>query len=194
MPTTLTTLRPVSCYNKLTHISHAEEVVVACDAKVSSLMSVISRQQTCVSTLPLTVVPSVLMVVSLPFCPESPKYLLLVRGRPKQAEEALVRLRGTRDVDKEMAVMKNEAEAAEFVPKVTLPEMIRNASLRAPLIVSLMVMLAQQLSGINAVSLATLIVCLYKPLRTRDSEINIPLPKKPRNARYSPGSDYLTFV
>ncbi|KAL3228031.1 hypothetical protein MRX96_003962 [Rhipicephalus microplus] len=76
----------------------------------------------------LTVVPSVLM----------------------QAEEALVRLRGTRDVDKEMAVMKNEAEAAEFVPKVTLPEMIRNASLRAPLIVSLMVMLAQQLSGINA--------------------------------------------
>ncbi|XP_075744944.1 solute carrier family 2, facilitated glucose transporter member 1 isoform X2 [Rhipicephalus microplus] len=98
----------------------------------------------------LTVVPSVLMVVSLPFCPESPKYLLLVRGRPKQAEEALVRLRGTRDVDKEMAVMKNEAEAAEFVPKVTLPEMIRNASLRAPLIVSLMVMLAQQLSGINA--------------------------------------------
>ncbi|KAK8763732.1 solute carrier family 2, facilitated glucose transporter member 1-like [Amblyomma americanum] len=98
----------------------------------------------------LTVVPSIMMVVSLPFCPESPKYLLLVRGKPKQAEEALIRLRGTRDVDKEMAVMKNEAEAAEFVPKVTLPEMVRNAALRAPLIVSLMVMLAQQLSGINA--------------------------------------------
>lgn len=98
----------------------------------------------------LTVVPSILMVMSLPFCPESPKYLLIVRGRPKQAEQELVRLRGTRDVDKEMEVMKNEAEAAEFVPKVTLTEMVRNAALRGPLIVSLMVMLAQQLSGINA--------------------------------------------
>lgn len=64
---------------------------------------------------------------------------------------ALVRLRGTQNVHYEMDVMKNEAEAAEFVPKVTLPEMMRNEALRAPLIISLMVMLAQQLSGINAV-------------------------------------------
>ncbi|XP_002410721.3 solute carrier family 2, facilitated glucose transporter member 1 [Ixodes scapularis] len=98
----------------------------------------------------LAVIPSVLMLMSLPFCPESPKYLLMVRCQPKQAEAALIRLRGTRDVLFEMDVMKSEAEAAEFVPKVTLQEMLRNLALRAPLIISLMVMLAQQLSGINA--------------------------------------------
>ncbi|KAG0428509.1 hypothetical protein HPB47_024512, partial [Ixodes persulcatus] len=34
----------------------------------------------------LAVIPSVLMLMSLPFCPESPKYLLMVRCQPKQAE------------------------------------------------------------------------------------------------------------
>ncbi|KAH6931836.1 hypothetical protein HPB50_000901 [Hyalomma asiaticum] len=41
-------------------------------------------------------------------------------------------------------------QTAHLISRVTLPEMMRNASLRAPLIISLMVMLAQQLSGINA--------------------------------------------
>ena len=37
----------------------------------------------------------------------------------------------------------------KLVPKVTLKEMITNGSLRQPLIIAMMMMLAQQLSGIN---------------------------------------------
>ena len=37
----------------------------------------------------------------------------------------------------------------KLVPKVTLKEMLTNNSLRAPLIIAMMMMLAQQLSGIN---------------------------------------------
>ena len=37
----------------------------------------------------------------------------------------------------------------KLVPKVTLKEMLTNGSLRAPLIIATMMMLAQQLSGIN---------------------------------------------
>merc|ERR1712024_381864 len=37
----------------------------------------------------------------------------------------------------------------KLVPKVTLKEMLTNGTLRSPLIIAMMMMLAQQLSGIN---------------------------------------------
>merc|ERR1712192_341732 len=40
-------------------------------------------------------------------------------------------------------------ESMKLVPKVTLKEMLVNGSLRKPLIIAMMMMLAQQLSGIN---------------------------------------------
>ena len=50
-----------------------------------------------------------------------------------------------------MDEMRAEYEAMKLVPKTTLKEMLTNPALRAPLIIAVMMMLAQQLSGINAV-------------------------------------------
>lgn len=51
----------------------------------------------------------------------------------------------------EMDEMRAEYEAMKLVPKTTLNEMLSNPALRAPMIIAVMMMLAQQLSGINAV-------------------------------------------
>merc|ERR1712045_741263 len=99
--------------------------------------------------LALTAVPAILQVASLPFCPESPKYLLLDKDDEMAAQSALGWLRGTIEVHDEMDEMKQEQESMKLVPKVTLKEMITNGSLRQPLIIAMMMMLAQQLSGIN---------------------------------------------
>lgn len=55
------------------------------------------------------------------------------------------------EVHDEMDEMRAEYEASKLVPKTSLHEMVTNMSLRAPLIISVMMMLAQQFSGINAV-------------------------------------------
>ena len=99
--------------------------------------------------LTITAIPAILQVASLPFCPESPKYLLLNKDDEMAAQSALSWLRGTIEVHDEMDEMKQEQESMKLVPKVTLKEMIINGSLRQPLIIAMMMMLAQQLSGIN---------------------------------------------
>ncbi|KAB7498174.1 Solute carrier family 2, facilitated glucose transporter member 4 [Armadillidium nasatum] len=46
--------------------------------------------------------------------------------------------------------MQNEAEAQKLVPRVSLREILTNPALRIPLVIAMMMMIAQQLSGINA--------------------------------------------
>jgi MFS transporter, SP family, solute carrier family 2 (facilitated glucose transporter), member 1 len=65
--------------------------------------------------------------------------------------KGLTWLRGTLEVHDEMDEMRAESEAMKLVPKTTLREMLSNPSLRSPLMIAVMMMLAQQLSGINAV-------------------------------------------
>jgi len=100
--------------------------------------------------LGLTIIPGILQVIMLPFCPESPKYLLLDKNDDVSATSALAWLRGTNDVQAEMDEMKQEHESIKQLPKVTFKEMLVSPALRSPLIIAMMMMLAQQLSGINA--------------------------------------------
>ncbi|XP_076754132.1 solute carrier family 2, facilitated glucose transporter member 1 isoform X1 [Xylocopa sonorina] len=99
----------------------------------------------------LTIVPAIFQVITLPLCPESPKYLLLTKGKDMEAQRALSWVRGTIEVHDEMDEMRTEYESVRLVPKVTLKELFVNSALRIPLIIAIMVMFAQQLSGINAV-------------------------------------------
>lgn len=100
----------------------------------------------------LTIVPAIFQVFTLPFCPESPKYLLATKNNSVEAQKALSWLRGGCAVQEEMDQMKAENDANKLLPKVTLKELLTNRILRIPLIICLFIMIAQQLSGINAVS------------------------------------------
>lgn len=65
---------------------------------------------------------------------------------------ALVRLRGSEDVSKDLQEMKEESAKMAMEKKVTIPELFRSAAYRQPLLIAVMLQLSQQLSGINAVS------------------------------------------
>ncbi|KAJ3633090.1 hypothetical protein MTP99_010060 [Tenebrio molitor] len=99
----------------------------------------------------LTAVPAIFQMVTLPMCPESPKYLLSSKNDEMGAQKALAWLRGSLAVQEEMEQIKAENDANKLLPKVTVRELLTNRALRIPLIICLFVMIAQQLSGINAV-------------------------------------------
>uniref|UniRef100_A0A087XQV9 Solute carrier family 2 member 3a n=1 Tax=Poecilia formosa TaxID=48698 RepID=A0A087XQV9_POEFO len=101
--------------------------------------------------LALTVAPAVLQCILLPFCPESPRFLLINLKQEEQACKALVRLRGTEDVNKDLQEMKEESAKMAMEKKVTIAELFRSAAYRQPLLIAVMLQLSQQLSGINAV-------------------------------------------
>ncbi|XP_061597622.1 solute carrier family 2, facilitated glucose transporter member 1-like [Cololabis saira] len=121
-------------------------------AQVFGLEALLGSEKLWPLLLSLTVIPAVLQCILLPFCPESPRFLLINLKQEEQARKALVRLRGTEDVSKDMQEMKEESAKMAKEKKVTIPELFRSASYRQPLLIAVMLQLSQQLSGINASS------------------------------------------
>ncbi|XP_030644441.1 solute carrier family 2, facilitated glucose transporter member 3a [Chanos chanos] len=120
-------------------------------AQIFGLESLLGSDKLWPVLLALTVLPAVLQCILLPFCPESPRYLLINLNQEEQARKALVRLRGSEDVSKDMQEMKEESVKMAMEKKVTIPELFRTAAYRQPLLIAVLLQLSQQLSGINAV-------------------------------------------
>lgn len=64
----------------------------------------------------------------------------------------LQRLWGTQDVAQEIQEMKDESVRMTQEKQITVVELFKSANYHQPLIISIMLQLSQQLSGINAVS------------------------------------------
>uniref|UniRef100_A0AAY5KK08 Major facilitator superfamily (MFS) profile domain-containing protein n=1 Tax=Esox lucius TaxID=8010 RepID=A0AAY5KK08_ESOLU len=120
-------------------------------AQIFGLESLLGSEKLWPLLLALTVVPAVVQCILLPFCPESPRFLLINQNKEEEARKALVRLRGSEDVSKDMQEMKEESAKMAMEKKVTIPELFRIAAYRQPLLIAVMLHLSQQLSGINAV-------------------------------------------
>ncbi|KIH53485.1 hypothetical protein ANCDUO_16387 [Ancylostoma duodenale] len=83
--------------------------------------------------------------------PESPRWTLCMRGDAEAATKALEKLRGTSDVGAEVDALREESAAQKGTEEkgLSFADMFRG-SLRWPMTIATMLMLAQQLSGINA--------------------------------------------
>lgn len=73
---------------------------------------------------------------------------------------ALRRLRASCEVEEDIEEMRAEERAQQSESSISIMELICSPTLRAPLIIGIVMQLSQQLSGINAVS----ILCLTKDI------------------------------
>ncbi|XP_069831307.1 solute carrier family 2, facilitated glucose transporter member 2 [Dendropsophus ebraccatus] len=101
--------------------------------------------------LGLSGVPSVIQTILLFFCPESPRYAYIKLGREEVAKRILRKLRGDYDPSKDIEEMKREKEEAASEKKVSIIQLFRSPNYRQPLLVSLVLHISQQFSGINGI-------------------------------------------
>ncbi|XP_068611856.1 solute carrier family 2, facilitated glucose transporter member 4-like [Brachionichthys hirsutus] len=101
--------------------------------------------------LGITIVPTVFQMSFLPFCPESPRFLYIVRCQEHQAKRGLRRLTGRQEVGDMLAEMKEEKRKMDMERKVSILELFRSPMYRQPILIAILLQLSQQLSGINAI-------------------------------------------
>ncbi|XP_060075926.1 solute carrier family 2, facilitated glucose transporter member 1-like [Ylistrum balloti] len=96
-------------------------------------------------------IPAAVCLIGLPFCPESPRYMLIKQGKEEEARDALKRLRGYSDVEEEIDEMKVEARKSQSVESFSIKKLLTTPDLRIPVIMACVLQVSQQWSGINAV-------------------------------------------
>ena len=102
--------------------------------------------------LSLTVVPSILQCIILPFMPESPRYLILSKKNIEGGREALERLRNNKDVHREMEQLQNEEITTPSAENsYSILQLLTSSKLRLSLFICICLHLSQQLSGIVAI-------------------------------------------
>ncbi|XP_003416315.1 solute carrier family 2, facilitated glucose transporter member 2 [Loxodonta africana] len=94
---------------------------------------------------------AILQSLLLFFCPESPRYLYIKLEKEVRAKKSLKKLRGCDDVTKDMIEIRKEKEEASNEQKVSIIQLFTSSSYRQPILVALMLHMAQQFSGINGI-------------------------------------------
>ncbi|KAI1711917.1 sugar transporter domain-containing protein [Ditylenchus destructor] len=149
VPMYLTEVSPINLRGTLGSVNQLMITVAILVSQILGLPFILGNVDLWPYIFVFTVVPALTQLATLPFCPESPKYNLIVKGKKDQAEKDLKRLRAKDDVSGEVEIMEEEAIVGRSQPKVSFKDMF-GAALRWPLLIAVMMMLSQQLSGINA--------------------------------------------
>jgi len=148
VPMYLTEISPINLRGTLGSLHQLLVTISILVSQVFGLPYLLGNEQYWPLIFAFTVVPALFQLLALPFCPESPKFNLIVKGKTDQAEKDLKKLRNKENVAVELDTIKDEATAAQSQDKSTLLSMFKTPLLW-PMIIAIMMMLSQQFSGIN---------------------------------------------
>ncbi|XP_003470635.1 solute carrier family 2, facilitated glucose transporter member 3 isoform X1 [Cavia porcellus] len=120
-------------------------------AQIFGLKFILGTEEHWPLLLAFTILPAILQSIALPFCPKSPRFLLINRKEEESATKILQRLWGAQDVSQDIQEMKDESVRMSQEKKATVLELFRSHKYQQPIMIAIMLQLSQQLSGINAV-------------------------------------------
>ncbi|XP_059142892.1 solute carrier family 2, facilitated glucose transporter member 3-like isoform X2 [Physella acuta] len=121
-----------------------------------------------------------LQIILLPFCPESPRYLLMNKNDTEGATRALQIIRNRKNVEKDIAMLHQELKESATDAEVSVIKLFKSPLLRRPLVIAIVMGLQQNWCGMNAILFFS--TQLFKSAGLDD-----------RNARYATSGTGLTF-
>lgn len=130
--------------------------------QVVGLQELLGREEYWPILLSTTCIPAIVQLLTLPWFPESPRYLLIDKGNESACDKALKQLHGVNKYVKEKAdIEKERLEALGVKPKKPW-ELFLDQRLRWQLLTIIVLNIFHQLNGINAVWLKTILVsCVF---------------------------------
>jgi len=120
----------------------------------------------------LELVPAITSLIAIPFLPETPRYLLLVKNDREGAIQSLKFYRKTTSALNDLEEMDTENQQSNSSgadKEFTLGRMFASADLRRPLFIACMLQVVQQFSGINAVFFFS--KSIYENARVKETDI-----------------------
>ncbi|KAE8634387.1 hypothetical protein XENTR_v10002290 [Xenopus tropicalis] len=101
--------------------------------------------------LPTCCIPAIIQLASLPWFPESPRYLLIENKDEYQCQKALKMLYGSEHYQPEMDDILKESCALNGEKPKTIFQLFSDRTVRWQLVIIILTNIGQQLSGINAI-------------------------------------------
>ncbi|XP_059142893.1 solute carrier family 2, facilitated glucose transporter member 3-like [Physella acuta] len=121
-----------------------------------------------------------LQIILLPFCPESPRYLLMNKNDTEGATRALQMIRNRKNVEEDIAMLHQELKESATEAEVSVIQLFKSPLLRRPLVTAIVMGLQQNWCGMNAILFFS--TQLFKSAGLDD-----------RNARYATSGTGLIF-
>ncbi|GFO21938.1 solute carrier family 2, facilitated glucose transporter member 1 [Plakobranchus ocellatus] len=120
-------------------------------AQVLGLSSVLGTEDLWPFLVAAPAVPAIFSFLTLSWCPESPRFLLVVKENETKARKAMMWLRNSSDIAEDLEAITIERNEHRNSPKLSPKDLFKNPELRWPLIICIVLQMSQQFSGINAV-------------------------------------------
>ncbi|XP_064643222.1 glucose transporter type 1-like isoform X2 [Lineus longissimus] len=150
-PLYLSEIAPVELRGAAGTINQFAIVTAIMIAQILGLTQILGTADRWPYLIGFSLIPAAIQLVTLPFCPETPRYLIITKDDTVKAKEALVSLRGSLNVHEDVAEIQAEFESSKNDTKVTCCDLFTISYLKWPTIISVVLQFSQQFSGINAV-------------------------------------------
>ncbi|XP_078409061.1 solute carrier family 2, facilitated glucose transporter member 11-like [Cetorhinus maximus] len=118
---------------------------------VVGLRQILGDENTWHLLLAFSGLPALIQLITLPWFPESPRYLLMERGDQALCIDALRRLWGSGDFTEEVEDMIAERAQMQGRSKMYIIQLFRDKTIRCQLFTAMVVSAGMQLTGINII-------------------------------------------